>query len=218
MTDGSSMAAGFWAGEFAVPARALLALGFTVDVATPGGAVPVPDTHSLSSGQSQHSLQQEFPALLHPLVLEDIDPTAAFDVGGAAALIIPGGYSPMVDLRSSAALSALLLGALERQLVIASICHGPSAFLSTLVEGEEWPFSGARMIAFTDEEEANWLRDRVSLLPWTVQSALEDAGADFQRSPGPWRSEVVVDSRLNLVTGQSSPSTQEWTQAILAAL
>ena len=109
MTDGSSMAAGFWAGEFAVPARALLALGFTVDVATPGGAVPVPDTHSLSSGQSQHSLQQEFPALLHPLVLEDIDPTAAFDVGGAAALIIPGGYSPMVDLRSSAVLSAPLL-------------------------------------------------------------------------------------------------------------
>lgn len=157
MTDGSSMAAGFWAGEFAEPARALLRAGFAVHVATPGGAVPVPDRSSLAGADTAATLRREFPGLLSPMVLEDLG-LADLDAARYAAIIIPGGYSPMADLAASAPLGVLLRGAVERRLVIAAICHGPAALLSARGgggqdDGDDWPFRGMRMTGFTDEEE-----------------------------------------------------------------
>jgi putative intracellular protease/amidase len=92
----------------------------------------------------------------------------------------------MADLAASGPLGALLRGAVARRLVVAAICHGPAALLSTrraapgAAADDDWPWRGVRMTGFTDEEEAGWLGDPARL-PWTVQGALERAGA---ASPG----------------------------------
>src|SRR6185295_11029757 len=113
-------------------------------------------------------------------------------------------YSPMVDLSFSKTMGALLREAMQRKIVVAAICHGPAAFLAAKNE-KDWPFAGP--------EEKEWLKKRS--LPWTVQSRLTEAGAKWEGA-GNWSSKVVRDG--NLITAQSSPSTDEFVKTILDAL
>ncbi len=207
--SGESFSTGYWAGEFAVPYRALLDAGFAIDVATPGGQVPVPDPVSLGEGEGAARLLaylESVSALKSPIALEEVDPTAY------CAVVIPGGYAPMVDLTDSPAMARVLRSALERNALIAAICHAPAALLSVLEAGKPWPFTGYRMVSFTNAEEQAWLGDK--RLAWQVEDRLRDAGAKFESS-GEWASKIVLDR--NLLTGQNSPSCAEFTTALLGS-
>ena len=212
MKDDSKMEAGYWANEFAVPARALQQAGYEIDVVTPFGQVPVADTHSLKAGESDETLRKEFPGLAKPGELSEYLTTQA-ENGKWAAIVIPGGYSPMVDLLHSKELGFLLRKAMAHKIVIASICHGPAAFLSAKNAQASWPFAGVKMTSFTDGEEKAWLKDRA--IGWTIESELKKNGAAWSGA-APWESHVVRDG--NVITGQSSPSTAELTRVLLDAL
>ena len=213
MADGSPMAVGYWANEVEVPLTRLRDAGFVVDVVTPGGKVPVPDAISLPRDPARAKATREalakLPGLAAPGSLEALDAKA---LQRYAAIVIPGGYAPMVDLADSPKMGDVLRGAMKRGAIVAAICHGPAAFLSAKT-GRDWPFAGYTMSPFTDDEEAAWLKDRK--MPWYVESSLREAGAKIDKG-GPWQSKVTRDR--NVITGQSSPSVDAWTDALLAAL
>lgn len=204
LADGSKKPIGYWAEEVAIPHRALVEAGYEVDIATPAGAVPTADPASL--GKYGPDLAK-IDALMKPLALESVDPSL-YD-----AIVIPGGYAPMVDLARSTEMARVLASAIERKIPIAAICHGPAALLSLREKGKAWAFAGKRMAAFTNEEEAAWLKKRK--LRWNVETELRAAGAKIETAK-PWKSQVVVDG--NLITAQSSPSAKAFTEALLAAL
>lgn len=208
MADDKTMECGYWTPELAIPSKALQEAGFAIDVATPGGQIPVADPNSLG-GTSPESLVKQIPQLEKPLALEKIEPARLADY---AAVVIPGGYSPMVDLTDSRELGRLLREAMKRNMIVAAICHGPAAFLSAR-EGDDWPFRGKTMTSFTDGEEEAWLRGKK--LPWTVEAALKKEGVRWVGAPI-WASHVERDG--NLITAQSSHSTDEFTKALLEAL
>lgn len=214
LSDGSPMAVGYWASEVEVPLVRLRKAGYAVDVVTPGGKTPAPDAVSLPRDPARARATREAHAKLEGLAkpgsLEALDETA---LAKYAAIVIPGGYAPMVDLAVSPAMGAALRSAMKRKAIVAAICHGPAAFLAAKSETGSWAFAGYRMSPFTNAEEAAWLKEKK--LPWYVETSLRDAGAVVETA-GVWQSKVTRDR--NVITAQSSPSVDAFTDALLAAL
>lgn len=214
LADGSKMAVGYWANEVEVPLARLRAAGYAVDIVTPGGRTPVPDPASLSGdpvkAQATRDAHAKIEGLVKPGSLEAIDRKA---MDKYAAVVIPGGYAPMVDLSASPAMREVLYGAMMNNKIVAAICHGPAAFLSTKRPPAPWAFKGYKMAPFSNDEEAAWLKER--RLAWQLEDALFNAGAVIETA-GPWQKKVVRDR--NVITAQSSPSVDAFTDAILAAL
>src|SRR5256885_15196143 len=98
LADDSLRPIGYWADEVAIPYRALRAAGHEVDVATPWGHVPVADTASLKPDSETARFLKDLPGLKSPRILEDLE---AAGVERYAAIYIPGGHAPMVDLAGS---------------------------------------------------------------------------------------------------------------------
>jgi putative intracellular protease/amidase len=209
LADDSVRPIGYWADEVAIPYRALREAGCEVEVATPWGHVPVADTASLKPDSETARFLRDLPGLKSPRILEDLEPLGIpYD-----AIYIPGGHAPMVDLAVSQSLGRMLRQAMEKNVLVTAICHGPAAFLAAREAGRPWPFEGYRIAAFTKAEEEAYLGHEK--LPWHIEDHLREAGAVWCGG-GVWESVVVRDR--NVITGQNSESCRPFTAALVEAL
>ena len=211
LKDGTQHPTGFWADEFVAPYRLLLEAGHDVTIATPGARVPVVDQASLgddSGPELRAYLESVKDKLESPARLEDVDP-AAYD-----AVFIPGGHGPMQDLAVNPDIARILAAMLpDTSKVVASLCHGPAAFLAAGDAEGNWLFKGRKLTAFTDDEEKQaGLADKA---PWLLEDRLRAGGADFESGTA-WTSHVVVDG--NLITAQNPASAEAAGQALLSLL
>jgi len=211
LKDGTQHPTGFWADEFVAPYRLLIAAGHDVTIATPGARVPVVDQASLgdaSGAELRAYLESVKDVLESPIRLEDVDP-AAYD-----GVFIPGGHGPMQDLAVNPDVARILAALLpDNGKVVASLCHGPAAFLAAGDAEGNWLFKGRKLTAFTDDEEKQaGLADKA---PWLLEDRLRAGGAVFESGPA-WSSHVVVDG--NLITAQNPASAEAAGRAILARL
>lgn len=213
-TDGSAYPTGYWAEEVAAPHEKFVEAGFTVDFASPGGVLQPLDAHSadpeIAGPECGHHVEHAERALREfgPLLeLEEID------VSDYAALVLPGGHGPVVDLYQDADLGKLLVEADASGKVIGAVCHGPAALLSAVDADGRWVFEGRRMAAFTDEEEQ--LFGTAENAPWLLASTLRDRGALHSGGPA-YQAHTVRDR--NLFTGQNPASSAPMAEAIIAAL
>ena len=211
LKDGTQHPTGFWADEFVAPHRLLIEAGHDVTIATPGARVPVVDQASLSdaAGPELRAYLDSVKDLLEsPARLEDVDP-AAYD-----GVFIPGGHGPMQDLAVNPDVARILAAMLpDSGKVVASLCHGPAAFLAAGDAEGNWLFKGRKLTAFTDDEEKQaGLADNA---PWLLEARLRAGGAVFESGPA-WASHVVVDG--NLITAQNPASAEAAGRAILARL
>jgi putative intracellular protease/amidase len=214
--DGSQRPTGFWAEELVDPHRTLAGAGVELTIATPGGRAAVVDQGSLRpevNGENtdrvadlETYLEGLAPVLSSPVRLEDIDPTS-FD-----AVLIPGGHAPMQDLAVDPDVGRTLAAALTGGKIVASICHGPASFLAA-GDADGWLFTGRKLTAFTDVEEAQ--TGLAENAPWLLETRLRQAGADFEAGPA-WGPHVVVDG--NLITGQNPASAGPVAEVVLERL
>jgi putative intracellular protease/amidase len=162
-------------------------------------------------------------ALRHPLQVrlrlgQGVRAVRAAHMGAEDAdydgVLIPGGHGPMQDLAVDPDIARILQAMLpDQSKVVASLCHGPAAFMSAGDPGGDWLFKGRKVTAFTDEEE-----QQVGLAanaPWLLEERLRGAGAEFSSGPA-WGPFVVVDG--NLVTGQNPASGAAAAEAVLKEL
>jgi putative intracellular protease/amidase len=141
------------------------------------------------------------------LKLEDID------VRDYAALVLPGGHGPVVDLHEDPALGRLLTAADASGVLVGAVCHGPAALLSAVDEKGTWLYEGRRMTAFTDEEEA--LFGTAEGAPWLLASTLREKGAEHVGGPA-YQQHNVRDG--NLFTGQNPASSARLAEDMIEAL
>ena len=211
LKDGTQHPTGFWAEEFVTPYRLLIEAGHDVTIATPGARVPVADQASLAdaAGPELRAYLDSVKDLLEsPARLEDVDP-AAYD-----GVFIPGGHGPMQDLAVNPDVARILAAMLpDSGKVVASLCHGPAAFLSAGDAEGNWLFKGRKLTAFTDDEEKQ--AGLAGNAPWLLEERLRAGGAVFEAGPA-WASHVVVDG--NLITAQNPASAEAAGRAILARL
>ncbi|MGV8941068.1 MAG: type 1 glutamine amidotransferase domain-containing protein [Lysobacter sp.] len=199
-------ATGLWLEEFVVPYLLLTEAGHEVVLASPkGGATPV-DPRS-DEAEQHHDWAEAVERL------GDTVPLAGVRAEDFAAVFIPGGHGPMFDLADNADV-ARLLSAFHRQgKPIASVCHGPAAFVGVLREDGKPLVEGYTLTAFSDlEEKLGGLDDQV---PFLLSHRLHELGANVENSV-PWLSHVKHDRQL--ITGQNPASSRHAAELLLKAL
>lgn len=209
MCDGAEHPTGFWAEEVAASHKVLAEAGIDIDIATPSGVRPPVDPGSAAAEGAApfvEYLDSIAAELAMPLAISDVS------IDKYDAVYIPGGHGPMTDLATDADLGGLLRAANDQGMIIATLCHGQAALLSTVIDGD-FPFAGKRITVFSNAEELNGGTGETT--PWFVETRLRELGAIVEPGP-PWSDTVIVDG--NLITGQNPQSSVDTATHVVNAL
>jgi putative intracellular protease/amidase len=233
---------GQYLNETVVPAMAVIDAGYELVLATPNGKQPYIDPasdHAAHFGGDEKVYRQardffdKDPSMTNVRTLR-----AVVDDGldQYAAVFVPGGQGPVVDLMQDAELGKILRYFHERKKITALLCHGPIATLSTLPDakgyraaliagdkakiaelGKGWQYAGYKMTVFTASEEIpieeQFLHGKIY---FTMPDALGAAGAEVSRSAVDFEPHVVEDREL--ITGQNPRSDHPIAAKLIAAL
>lgn len=197
---------GLWLDEFAVPYRAFRDAGYDVTVASPrGGKAPV-DPRSLEGATSDDEASR---ALDQTAMMIDVGDAADYD-----AVFIPGGHGTMWDLATDQSVKTLLSEFDSQGKIVASVCHGPAAFVDAVKLGEPTTLVHGRTITcFTDSEERAAGLDQA--VPFLLATKLREQGANVVE-----RDDYVdhIERDGNFITGQNPQSSASAAKAVLEAL
>lgn len=225
LKNGASHPTGYFLSELVEPVERLLAAGYEVTFASPGGLAPTLDLDSLhrlywlSSSKREAALRRMLASekLRNPVPLEAV---VSADYTG---LFVPGGHAPMVDLARSATLGRILRAFHAAGKPTGVLCHGPAALLAALPHRDEagrpWPYRGYRMAIFTKLEE------RVSEtfflggeVPYLIDEKLAEAGGVLDTSfVNPISPGHAIRDR-ELITGQNPYSAEPFAEVLVEAL
>jgi putative intracellular protease/amidase len=197
---------GLWLDEYATPYAALRNAGFEIVTASPrGGAAPI-DPRSLEGADAGDAATAAL-AQTHPL--HEVGDALQYD-----AIFIPGGHGTMFDLSTSLPLKTLLSEFDAQGKLVASVCHGPAAFVDAIRAGEPKTLvSGKTITCFTDDEER--ATGLAPLMPFLLASKLREQGANVVEG-APWQDHVEVDGTW--ITGQNPQSSASVAEAVISAL
>ena len=199
---------GLWLEEFAVPFTAFSKAGASIRVVSPkGGAVPI-DPKTAPTEKDR----EKWPAALQALTSTGRLAEVAAD--RFDAVFIPGGHGPMVDLVNDQQLQRLLAAFDRDGKMVAAVCHGPAALLNVRNAAGEPLVKGRKVTGFTNVEERLVMLH--SVVPFLLEDALKERGANFESALLPFFSHVVRDE--NLITGQNPASSTKVAEELLAAL
>lgn len=199
---------GLWLEEFAVPFTAFSEAGASIRVVSPkGGAVPI-DPKTAPTEKDR----EKWPAALQALTSTGRLAEVAAD--RFDAVFIPGGHGPMVDLVNDQRLQRLLAAFDRDGKMVAAVCHGPAALLNVRNAAGEPLVKGRKVTGFTNVEERLVMLH--SVVPFLLEDALKERGANFESALLPFFSHVVRDE--NLITGQNPASSTKVAEELLAAL
>jgi putative intracellular protease/amidase len=221
---------GNYLNETVVPMMAVIAAGCDTVLATPDGAKPHMDAASdtaahFAGDKSAYMRAKEFwagdPAMNDVQTLR-----AVIDAGldKYAAVFVPGGQAPVVDLMQDPQLGEVLRHFHERAKPTALLCHGPIAlvaamphareFRAALIAGDDakarewargWTYAGYKMTVFSASEEI-WVEDEIlhGKMYFNMPQALSDAGGEVITGKVDYEPHVITDREL--ITGQNPRS------------
>jgi len=221
LKEGMPRKTGFFLSELAVPVRALLAAGYSIESASPDGTRPVMDKKSDSRSffKSDEEYREAKKLLGHPDICapEKLSSYTEADLKSFDGIFIPGGHAPMEDLWRNKPLGFILRYFHKCGKPTALLCHAPVALLSAK-KGDEWIYRGYSMTAFSapEEQEAEKNGTLGGHVLFYITDSLAKAGAKMSFAPTPWESHVVKDREL--ITGQNPASADEFTKVFLEAL
>lgn len=205
---------GLWLSELTHIYQSAKEKGWDITIASPkGGNVPI-DPESLKPLVLDKISKDyyESPAFMDELnqskSLEAIK-NDAFD-----CVYLAGGHATMYDFPDDATLQAIISNQYEKGEMVAAICHGVGGLLNVKLSNGEYLIKGKSMTGFDWFEET--LARRKREVPFNLEAAIKERGADLKKAFIPMTSNVVVDG--NLVTGQNPFSSKEMAKVVTAAL
>jgi putative intracellular protease/amidase len=197
---------GLWLEEFAVPYIALRDAGHAITVASPkGGSTPIDPR---SDEAARHPEWSEAAKRLQQAL-----PLAGLRAADYAAVFIPGGHGTMFDFPDNPQLGALLVDFHAQGKPIASVCHGPAAFVGVTRADGKPLVAGYTLTAFSDTEEKLVGLDDV--VPFLLSKRLRELGGNVENSV-PMLSHVKQDRQL--ITGQNPKSSAKAAELLVKAL
>jgi len=233
---------GNYLNETVVPVMALIEAGHTVVLATPKGTKPHIDEVSDSvvhfgGDQAAYSRAKAFwaddPAMNQVRTLRSV---LEEGLDGYAAVFVPGGQAPVVDLMQDPDAGEILRHFHERKKPTALLCHGPITLVSAmpharefraaLIAGDEskakewaegWPYAGYKMTIFSASEE-KVIEDQIlhAKLYFNMPYALRTAGGQVTTGSVDFAPNVIVDREL--ITGQNPRSDHPIAAKLIEAL
>jgi putative intracellular protease/amidase len=193
--------------EIAHPVGVLDRSGIAVEFASPlGGKPPEDGFDGDDSAQAAFLGSKAYRRLSRSRRLSEVD-VLDYD-----AVFFPGGLGPMVDITGNPEVQATVINAWNAGMIVAAVCHGPSAFLGVALDDGTPLVRGRHLTSFSAEEEEGYAQDDV---PFDLEAALREEGALYEAT-GPWQPNLVVDGRL--ITGQNPQSGTVVGEALTEAL
>src|SRR3974390_1205011 len=180
--------AGYYLNELTVPVRALMQEGYEITFANPKGNTPQMDVHSAVPdffGVDEARLQDYFKFRDSLTGLKN--PTRIADVGASgldqyAAVFVPGGHGPMIDLLDDPNAGIVMRYFHEKSKPTAVLCHGPISLLSALpnsvdfvaalaagdtagahAKAQGWIYAGYKMTIFRRRKSSSGSRWRLAV-------------------------------------------------------
>ena len=124
---------------------------------------------------------------------------------------LAGGHGTMYDFPDNTVLQAIVKAHYENNKTVAAICHGVCGLLNVKLSDDEYLVKNKKMTGFSWFEES--LAGRKEIVPFNLEEALKERGADYERALIPMTSKVVVEG--NLITGQNPFSSEELAKVIM---
>lgn len=211
---------GFWASELTHPWYEFTEVGYELTIASPKGGPIEPDALSDprdASGYSANDLISlgflETPRLA--ALLKETSRLGDLDLEEFDAIVVCGGQAPMFTFRDDADVKGALAHFYEAGKTTAALCHGVAALIDVEVAGG-YLISGKTMTGFANvEEEAVDALVGQPVMPWHIEDAARERGADYVDG-GLWQPFAVRDG--NLITGQQQYSGRAVAELMIAAL
>lgn len=197
MYVGGKLKTGLWLSELTHIYRAAKEKGWEVTIASPkGGTVPI-DPESLKPlvldkiSKDYYNSSDFMDELNHSKRLEDVK-NEAFD-----CVYLAGGHATMYDFPEDANIQNIISNQYQKGKMVAAICHGVGGLLNAKLSTGEYLIKGKSMTGFDWFEET--LARRKKEVPFNLEAAIKERGADLKKAAIPMTSNVVVDG--NLITG-----------------
>ncbi len=205
---------GLWLSELTHIYHSAEKKGWDITIASPeGGHVPID------------------PESLKPLVLDNIskgyydNPAFMGELNQSKSLealksdafdcvYLAGGHATMYDFPDDPTLQAIISNQYEKGKMVAAICHGVGGLLNVKLSNGEYLIKGKSMTGFDWFEET--LARRKREVPFNLEAAIKERGADLKKAFIPMTSNVVVDG--NLITGQNPFSSKEMAKVVTKEL
>lgn len=204
MQNGKKFLTGNHPVEMFVPMLHFKKAGFEMDIATiTGKSLKLEEWAFPREDKEVMAIYESFKEqILNPLSLETLVDKLDKD-SPYVAVYIPGGHGVITDLPKSLAVKKVINWSIEYDKWMISICHGPAAFLSGLIEAspEEFPYKGYKIAAFPDSTDkllplTGYIPGK---MPWYFGERLKALGVEIvNKTPG---GKVYHDRKL--ITGDS---------------
>jgi len=218
MDNGKYFNTGHHTTETFVPLYHFDKCGFEFDFATEDGrelqveqwTIPLAVGYEDKLKEAMSKLQDQYQA---PMRYEDVEES----LDSYAAVFIPGGHGPLINMMSNAALGKILRQAHAKALPTISLCHGPAGFVSAAIGGT-FPYKGYKMCVFPDKTDDS--SPKFGYLPGHIddkrrlEAALKSLGMQVQNTE--LDDSVYVDREL--VTGTSQMAAQNVAEAAVKVL
>lgn len=205
---------GLWLSELTHIYHAAKEKGWNVTIASPkGGAVPI-DPESLKPLVLDKISKDYYNS---PDFMNELNNSKKLDeVKGEAfdCVYLAGGHATMYDFPDDADIQSIISNQYQKGKMIAAICHGVGGLLNAKLSDGEYLIKGKSMTGFDWFEET--LARRKKEVPFNLEAAIIDRGADLKKALIPMTSNVVVDG--NLITGQNPFSSKEMARVVTKEL
>lgn len=205
---------GLWLSELTHIYHGAKEKGWDITIASPrGGQVPI-DPESLKPlvldriSKDYYADMAFMNELNRSKRLEEVK-GEAFD-----CVYLAGGHATMYDFPDDVHLQSIIIDQYNEGKMVAAICHGVGGLLNVKDSSGAYLIKGKMMTGFDWFEET--LAGRKREVPFNLEAAIKERGADLKKACIPMTSNVVVDG--NLVTGQNPFSSKEMAKVVVSEL
>ncbi|MBB6326641.1 putative intracellular protease/amidase [Algoriphagus iocasae] len=127
---------------------------------------------------------------------------------------LAGGHGTMYDFPNDESLQNIIRDHFENGKKVAAICHGVGGLLNVKLSNGNYLIQGKMITGFNWFEES--IAKRKKEVPFNLEAALKERGADYTKALIPMTSNVVVDG--NIITGQNPFSSIEMAKVVIEEL
>ncbi|RFS21707.1 type 1 glutamine amidotransferase domain-containing protein [Chitinophaga silvatica] len=205
---------GLWLSELTHIYHSVKEKGWNITIASPkGGAVPI-DPESLKPlvldkiSKEYYENPVFMDELNHSKSLEEVK-NDSFD-----CIYLAGGHGTMYDFPDDTNLQYIISKQYESNKMVAAICHVVGGLLNAKLSNGEYLIKGKSMTGFNWFEET--IARRKKEVPFNLEAAIKERGADYSKSFIPMTSYVVADK--NFITGQNPFSSKEMAKIVIREL
>lgn len=205
---------GLWLSELTHIYHSAKEQNWNITIASPKGGLTPIDPESLKPLVLDKILKQYYECSSFMHELENTKSLSEVSERSFDCIYLAGGHATMYDFPDDVTLQTIIRKQYERNKIIAAICHGVGGLLNVKLSNGEYLIKGKALTGFDWFEET--LARRKREVPFNLEAALKDKGANMKKACIPMTSNVVVTG--NLITGQNPFSSKEMAKVVIEQL